>query len=281
MNNLQDIVVNEMKVKPEIDSDLETRNIIQFIKNYVQSHGFIKSLVLGISGGQDSTLTGKLVQIAVEELRNENRECKFIAVKLPYGQQQDAAEVEDALKFIAPDEIVTVNIKPAVDQSIASLEEAGIQLTDFQKGNEKARERMKVQFSIASNQSGIVVGTDHSAENVTGFYTKYGDGAADIAPIFGLNKRQGKQLLVYLNTPEHLYNKIPTADLEDDKPQLPDEAALGVTYEHIDDYLENKKVPDEAQNIIENHYINNAHKRELAYTRYSWPKNPQFYSDKF
>ncbi|BBK27759.1 ammonia-dependent NAD(+) synthetase [Staphylococcus arlettae] len=281
MSNLQDIVVNEMKVKPEIDSELETRNIIQFIKNYVQSHGFIKSLVLGISGGQDSTLTGKLVQIAVEELRNENRECKFIAVKLPYGQQQDAAEVEDALKFIAPDEIVTVNIKPAVDQSIASLEEAGIQLTDFQKGNEKARERMKVQFSIASNQSGIVVGTDHSAENVTGFYTKYGDGAADIAPIFGLNKRQGKQLLVYLNTPEHLYNKIPTADLEDDKPQLPDEAALGVTYEHIDDYLENKKVPDEAQNIIENHYINNAHKRELAYTRYSWPKNPQFYSDKF
>ena len=281
MSNLQDIVVNEMKVKPEIDSELETRNIIQFIKNYVQSHGFIKSLVLGISGGQDSTLTGKLVQIAVEELRNENRECKFIAVKLPYGQQQDAAEVEDALKFIAPDEIVTVNIKPAVDQSIASLEEAGIQLTDFQKGNEKARERMKVQFSIASNQSGIVVGTDHSAENVTGFYTKYGDGAADIAPIFGLNKRQGKQLLVYLNTPEHLYNKIPTADLEDDKPQLPDEAALGVTYEHIDDYLENKKVPDEAKNIIENHYINNAHKRELAYTRYSWPKNPQFYSDKF
>ena len=281
MSNLQDIVVNEMKVKPEIDSELETRNIIKFIKNYVQSHGFIKSLVLGISGGQDSTLTGKLVQIAVEELRNENRECKFIAVKLPYGQQQDAAEVEDALKFIAPDEIVTVNIKPAVDQSIASLEEAGIQLTDFQKGNEKARERMKVQFSIASNQSGIVVGTDHSAENVTGFYTKYGDGAADIAPIFGLNKRQGKQLLVYLNTPEHLYNKIPTADLEDDKPQLPDEAALGVTYEHIDDYLENKKVPDEAQNIIENHYINNAHKRELAYTRYSWPKNPQFYSDKF
>lgn len=281
MSNLQDIVVKEMKVKPEIDSELETRNIIQFIKNYVQSHGFIKSLVLGISGGQDSTLAGKLVQIAVEELRNENRECKFIAVKLPYGQQQDAAEVEDALKFIAPDEIVTVNIKPAVDQSIASLEEAGIQLTDFQKGNEKARERMKAQFSIASNQSGIVVGTDHSAENITGFYTKYGDGAADIAPLFGLNKRQGKQLLIYLNAPAHLYNKIPTADLEDDKPQLPDEAALGVTYEHIDDYLENKQVPEEAKNTIENHYIKNAHKRELAYTRYSWPKNPQFYSDKF
>lgn len=66
---------------------------------------------------------------------------------------------------------------------------------------------MKVQFSIASNQKGIVVGTDHSAENVTGFYTKYGDGAADIAPLFGLNKRQGKQLLAYLEAPKHLYEK--------------------------------------------------------------------------
>jgi NAD+ synthase len=273
MSNLQDIIVKEMQVKPEIDNEVEIRNILQFIKNYVQSHSFIKSLVLGISGGQDSTLMGKLLQIAVTELRNENRECKFIAVKLPYGQQKDADEVEEALEFIEPDEIVTVNIKPAVDQSINSLKEAGFALTDFQKGNEKARERMKVQFAIAANQSGIVVGTDHSAENVTGFYTKYGDGAADIAPLFGLNKRQGHQLLKYLNAPQQLYNKIPTADLEDDKPQLPDEEALGVTYDQIDDYLENKPVASDAKDKIEQHYVKNAHKRELAYTRYSWPKN--------
>lgn len=66
---------------------------------------------------------------------------------------------------------------------------------------------MKVQFSIASNRSGIVIGTDHSAENITGFYTKYGDGAADIAPIFGLNKRQGRQLLKYLNAPKAFIRK--------------------------------------------------------------------------
>lgn len=273
MTNIQDIVVNEMKVKKHIDSEQESREIIQFIKSYVQSHSFIKSLVLGISGGQDSTLTGKLAQLAVEELRNEGRDCQFIAVKLPYGVQKDAEEVEDALNFIHPDEIITVNIKPAVDQSVKSLNEAGIELTDFQRGNEKARERMKVQFSIASNRSGIVIGTDHSAENITGFYTKYGDGAADIAPIFGLNKRQGRQLLKYLNVPKHLYEKVPTADLEDDKPQLPDEEALGVTYNQIDDYLEGKHISSEARDTIENHYVKNAHKRELAYTRYTWPKN--------
>ena len=166
----------------------KVNEIKHFIKSYVQSHSFIKSLVLGISGGQDSTLTGKIVQLAVNELRSEGRECKFIAVKLPYGVQKDADEVEDALQFIEPDETVIVNIKPAVDQSVQSLKEAGIELTDFQRGNEKARERMKVQFSIASNQSGIVVGTDHSAENITGFYTKYGDGAADIAPILDWTK---------------------------------------------------------------------------------------------
>ncbi|EHJ07259.1 ammonia-dependent NAD(+) synthetase [Staphylococcus simiae] len=273
MTKLQDIVVEEMKVKQHLNSADEIAEIKHFIKSYVQSHSFIKSLVLGISGGQDSTLAGKLVQLAVNELRQEGRDCTFIAVKLPYGVQKDAAEVEDALSFIEPDEIVTVNIKPAVDQSVQSLKEAGIHLTDFQKGNEKARERMKVQFSIASNRQGIVVGTDHSAENITGFYTKYGDGAADIAPIFGLNKRQGRQLLAYLNAPKHLYEKIPTADLEDDKPQLPDEDALGVTYDYIDDYLEGKEVPEEARKIIEGHYVRNAHKRELAYTRYTWPKS--------
>ena len=133
MSNLQDIIVKEMKVKPEIDSKAEIRSIIQFIKGYIQTHSFIKSLVLGISGGQDSTLTGKLCQMAVNELREEQIDCQFIAVKLPYGQQQDADEVEDALAFIQPDKTITVNIKPAVDQSVQSLKEAGIELTDFQK----------------------------------------------------------------------------------------------------------------------------------------------------
>lgn len=273
MSRMQSIIVNEMKVQPDIDVAQTIEDIKQFIKQYVTSHPFINTLVLGISGGQDSTLVGKLTQLAVNELNeNSTKTYQFIAVKLPYGVQRDADEVEDALAFIQPDKIITVNIKEAVDQSVASLKDAGITLTDFQKGNEKARERMKVQYSIASNTGGIVVGTDHSSENVTGFFTKYGDGAADIAPIFGLNKRQGRQLLQYLEAPQHLYEKTPTADLEDDKPQLPDEEALGVTYLDIDDYLEGKPVSHAAAERIEKLYIQNAHKRELAYTRYTWPK---------
>ncbi|MCE5439980.1 ammonia-dependent NAD(+) synthetase [Staphylococcus pseudintermedius] len=274
MSEMQAMIVEEMKVKPSIDSAETIKEMQHFIEQYLHAHTFVKTLVLGISGGQDSTLAGKLVQLAVENMRNASgRDVQFIAVKLPYGVQKDADEVEDALNFIQPDRIVTVNIKPAVDQSVQSLQEAGIALSDFHKGNEKARERMKVQYAIAANTSGIVVGTDHSAENITGFFTKHGDGAADIAPLFGLNKRQGRQLLQYLGAPAHLYEKVPTADLEDDKPQLPDEEALGVAYEAIDNYLEGKGVSPEDAAVIERHYVRNAHKRELAYTRFSWPKS--------
>ncbi|MDU6180257.1 MAG: NAD(+) synthase, partial [Staphylococcus lugdunensis] len=83
MTKLQDIIVKEMKVKKEINEAEEIESIKSFIKNYVLSHSFIKSLVLGISGGQDSTLTGKLAQLAVDELNAEGRKCEFIAVKLP------------------------------------------------------------------------------------------------------------------------------------------------------------------------------------------------------
>ena len=161
---------------------------------------------------------------------------------------------------------MTVNVQPAVDASVETLKKNGIELSDFVKGNEKARERMKVQFAIAAMKNGVVLGTDHSAEAVTGFYTKYGDGAADLVPLFRLNKRQGRTLLIELGCPEHLYNKKPTADLEEDRPSLPDEEALGVTYDQLDDYLEGKEVPAEAKKTIEGHYLKTQHKRHLPVT---------------
>ncbi|EUJ27458.1 NAD synthetase [Listeria floridensis FSL S10-1187] len=265
--DVREQILAEMKVKPEIDPKQEIRNSIELLKEYLKKNRFLKSLVLGISGGQDSTLTGKLAQMAITELRKETgKDYQFIAVSLPYGDQLDESDRQDALQFISPDQIVTINIKAAVDASAATLKAAGVQLSDFAKGNEKARERMKAQYSIAAMNSGVVVGTDHSAEAVTGFYTKYGDGGTDINPIFRLNKRQGKALLKELGCPEHLYLKKPTADLEDDKPALPDEVALGVTYDEIDDYLEGKPVSDEAAAKIESWYLKSQHKRHMAIT---------------
>jgi len=185
---------------------------------------------------------------------------------LPYGVQKDEQDCQDAIDFIEPTHTYTVNIKEAVDASVRALENAGVTLSDFVKGNEKARERMKVQFSIAAMNSAVVLGTDHAAEAITGFYTKFGDGGADLMPIFRLNKRQGKQLLAALDCPEHLYLKVPTADLEEDRPSLPDEVALGLTYEQIDDYLEGKEIPKDAREILEQHYLRSQHKRHMPIT---------------
>ncbi len=268
MDTLQKQIVDEMMVQPTIDPKVEIRKSVDFLKNYLKKHPFLKGFVLGISGGQDSTLTGKLAQLAINELNEESgdQSYQFYAVRLPYGEQGDAQDAIEAVEFIEPTHFLTVNIKPAVDASVGTLKDLGIELSDFVKGNEKARERMKVQYSIAAMKQCVVLGTDHSAEAVTGFYTKYGDGGADLVPIFRLNKRQGKMLLKELGCPEHLYLKKPTADLEDSRPQLPDEEALGVTYDEIDDYLEGKEVSPQASKAIESHYVKSQHKRHLPIT---------------
>lgn len=265
---LQEEIIKELGTKPTIDPKEEIRKSIEFLKDYLRKYPFLKTFVLGISGGQDSSLAGRLAQLTMEEMRQETDDdtYKFIAVRLPYGSQADEADAKRALDFINPDVSLSVNIKEAVDAEVAALEEAGVAISDFNKGNIKARQRMITQYGIAGGNQGAVIGTDHAAENITGFFTKFGDGGADILPLFRLNKRQGKMLLKELGAEEALYLKVPTADLEDGKPLISDEVALGVTYDDIDDYLEGKSIDEKAQATIENWWNKTQHKRHLPIT---------------
>ncbi|TNL95626.1 ammonia-dependent NAD(+) synthetase [Corynebacterium tapiri] len=262
--NMQDEIRNSLHVRPFIDPEAEVRSRVDFLVDYLRASR-AKGFVLGISGGQDSTLAGRLAQLAVERVRAEGDSAHFLAVRLPYGVQADEADAQIALSFIRPDESVTVNIKDAVD----ALDDACAQalgnsdLGDFNRGNLKARMRMTTQYALAGERGLLVIGTDHAAENVTGFFTKHGDGAADVLPLEGLNKRQGAQMLQALDAPESTWQKVPTADLEDDRPSLPDEEALGVRYQHIDDYLEGADVPQEAKERIEHLWRVGQHKRHL------------------
>ena len=271
MRQLQQEIIEALHVEKNIEPNVEVRERIEFLKNYLKKHPFIKSLVLGISGGQDSTLAGKLAQLAITEMREEtgDSDYQFIAIRLPYGQQNDEEDANKALSFIQADKEYIVNIKPAVDRLVTELQEnSQLEISDFNKGNIKARERMITQYAIAGEFKGAVLGTDHAAEALTGFYTKFGDGAADLLPLSGLNKRQGRQLLAYLEADESLYLKTPTADLEENKPMIADEDALGVSYESIDDYLEVKEVSEEAAKTIESWYLKTAHKRHLPISKY-------------
>lgn len=276
MSSLQQKIAERLHAKSRTDVDTEIDSRVKFLQDYLVRTG-AKGYVLGMSGGQDSTLAGKLAQLAVDALNAAvpHGDYTFLAVRLPYGAQRDESDAQDAIRFIGPSRIVTVDIKPAVDASVRSFEQAtGEQLSDFLKGNVKARERMKAQYDLGAHYRLLVLGTDHAAEALTGFYTKHGDGACDVAPIFGLNKRQGRELLKRLDCPRHLYEKRPTADLEDEKPGLPDEDALGLTYEQLDDYLEGKPVSDETRKIIEQRYDATEHKRRGPVTLYDdWWKH--------
>lgn len=162
--SLQTEIINELGVKPTIDPKEEIRKSIDFMKAYLKKYPFLKTFVLGISGGQDSTLAGRLAQLTMEEMREETKDenYQFIAVRLPYGEQADEEDAKAALDFIQPDVSLRVNIKPAVDAQVQVLSEAGVGISDFNKGNIKARQRMITQYAVAGERAGAVLGTDRS-----------------------------------------------------------------------------------------------------------------------
>ncbi|WP_249869249.1 ammonia-dependent NAD(+) synthetase [Oceanobacillus saliphilus] len=266
--SIQNEIIRELHVKPQINAKDEIRARIDFLKAYLVKVN-AKGYVLGISGGQDSTLAGKLAQMAIEELRSEGYEAIFIAVRLPYKTQKDESDAQLALEFIQPDREVTFDIADTVDTFEKSyLHSVDQELKDYHKGNVKARVRMITQYAIGGMEGLLVIGTDHAAEAVTGFYTKFGDGGADILPLSGLNKRQGKSLLKELNAVERLYTKEPTADLLDETPLQSDEAELGISYDVLDDYLEGKEITKADAEKIENQYVMTKHKRTQPVSMY-------------
>ncbi len=265
-SSTQQEIAAALGVNPRIDPSAEIERRVGFLVDYLAATG-AGGFVLGISGGQDSTLAGRLTQLAVEQARAQGRDAAFLAVRLPYRVQHDAADAETALAFIAPDEAVEINIQGGVDGIETDIESAtDAELSDFTRGNIKARVRMVTQYALAGHRRMLVIGTDHAAEAVTGFFTKFGDGAADILPLSGLTKRQGRMLLDALGAPERLSRKTPTADLLDGQPGRTDEDELGLSYEHIDDYLEGREVPAEVAALIEAKYRATEHKRHLPVT---------------
>ncbi|HET8595756.1 MAG TPA: ammonia-dependent NAD(+) synthetase [Intrasporangium sp.] len=270
----QQEIIEAIGVQPSIDAGQEAERRIAFLASYLLRTN-TRGYVLGISGGVDSTTAGRLAQLACERVRERGGDATFIAMRLPYGVQADEEDAQAALEFLAADEVVTVNIKSATDALFEEVDKVTVDFTaaglpenwaDFQKGNVKARERMVAQYLVAGARRMLVLGTDQAAEAVVGFFTKFGDGACDLVPLAGLTKRQVRAIAAHLGAPDTLVNKVPTADLEDNKPLNPDETALGVSYQAVDDYLEGKDVSEADRETIEGWYDRTVHKRSLPIT---------------
>lgn len=186
MQQIQRDIAQALQVQPPFQSEADVQaqiaRRIAFIQQCLKDSG-LKTLVLGISGGVDSLTAGLLAQRAVEQLREQtgDQAYRFIAVRLPYQVQQDEADAQASLATIRADEEQTVNIGPSVKalaEQLEALEGLEPAKSDFVIGNIKARIRMVAQYAIAGARGGLVIGTDHAAEAVMGFFTKFGDGAA-------------------------------------------------------------------------------------------------------
>ncbi|MEY9873143.1 NAD+ synthase [Streptacidiphilus sp. MAP12-33] len=264
---LQREIARDLQVAQNFEAEQEIERRVAFLAERLTSTG-LRALVLGISGGVDSTTTGRLCQLAVERARGAGHEARFYAMRLPYGVQADEHDAQLALSFIQADEVLTVDIRPASDAMLAATLAADVAFRDahhqdFVLGNIKARQRMIAQYAVAGAHAGLVVGTDHAAEAVSGFFTKFGDGAADVVPLTGLTKRRVRAVADRLGAPAELVWKVPTADLETLTPGKADEDALGVTYDNIDDFLEGKPVDERVFETIVDRYRMTEHKRQL------------------
>lgn len=262
--SLQQDIIAKLGVKPKIDADAEIRKRVDFLKEYVLKSG-VDGLLIAISGGIDSAVATGLCKQATDELTAEKgREYKTVGVFQPYGKQEDIDDSYAVAEAFNLKYRVETNIEEAVNE-IALEAEYGLKsigvhrhLSRAGKGNVKARTRMVIQYALAFELNLLVVGTDHASEAITGFFTKYGDGAVDITPLSTLNKRQVRELARKLGVPQNVLDKAPTAGLWEGQT---DENELGITYDDNSDYLEGKTISPQAQAKLEQQYLKTEHKR--------------------
>ncbi|WP_106768972.1 ammonia-dependent NAD(+) synthetase [Paenibacillus faecalis] len=262
--SLQEQIIAELGVKPSINVEQEVRKRVDFLKSYVKDSG-AAGLLIAISGGLDSAVAAGLCKLATDELTEElGKEYKTLGVFQPYGTQSDIEHSYETARAFNLKYTVETNIEDAVDEVALEVEHGlkniGVNkhISIPGKGNVKARIRMVIQYALSFEQNLLVVGTDHASEAITGFYTKWGDGAVDITPLSTLNKRQIRQIGSYLGVPQAVLDKVPTAGLWEGQS---DEKELGISYEDNSDYLEGKEVASDVREKLENFYRKTAHKR--------------------
>lgn len=228
----------------------EYKNRVEFIKNILRESG-AKGIVYGNSGGKDSALVGILCKAACDNTLGIIMPCSS---KRNYLQDtEDAMLVSEKFGI----ETRTADLSPVKDAISASLENV-TDITHAAAANIAPRLRMTVLYTVAASENRLVAGTGNRSEAYMGYFTKWGDGACDFNPIADLTVTEIFEFLRYLNAPERIIEKAPSAGLFDGQT---DESEMGVSYAAIDKYLSGGEVSEKEKNIIESYHRKSEHKR--------------------
>ena len=224
--------------------------IEKFLFDY-KENAHANGYVLGLSGGVDSSMVALLTKEAVGR---DSLTCIMIPIHSLPEDLADALELAKAkdLKY----EIFDAS--DVFDQYVQAFNKIGVELTTSVKSNLKARIRMSILYAYGQQHNLLVLGTDNKDERYTGYFTKYGDGAADIYPIAKLVKGEVVEAAKLLGVPTRLAERVPSAGLFQGQT---DESEMGIKYKDLDDYLLGKEIPEEVVAKIERLHRITEHKR--------------------
>ena len=227
------------------------KQLIDWIKEYFAGQGEDTIAVLGMSGGKDSLVAAKLCADAIGSHR-------VLGVMMPNVAQSDIQDAIDTINYLGINGM-RINIGDMCQAQYDELERNGIELTPLITTNVPARMRMVTLYSVAAANHGRVVCTSNESETYVGYSTKWGDGVGDFAPLKGLVVREILAIGDYLGLPERFLYKEPA----DGMTGKTDQDILGFTYEELDSYIRDKKVPEKVETLrkIKERYYGCHHKR--------------------
>ena len=234
------------------DYEVLKNRIVEWIKNYAESNG-IKSLVVGVSGGIDSAVTSTLAA---------ETGLMTYCIGMPLLQKEEQESLSDIhLDWLGDTYWDTKTEKFDLSNlfEVFRYTMRGYGKEDLALANSRSRLRMVTLYQVAQTVGGIVVGTGNKVEDYgIGFYTKYGDGGVDIAPIADLYKTEVWELGRHLGINEKIINAKPTDGLWDDGRN--DEDQIGASYAELEEAMEHRTGP--AVDILDKFSKQNRHKME-------------------